>query len=157
MTENVQNNSPDIPPKTKKKAGRPPGKVDDKAKMLQVLRRIWGDKNNKPSDIINAADEYAVLMGWKLKKTETQTENGTVIGVEFTQKSIQKPPEHKMIEKAPVIKIEPKAEVKPKEVMTEEITTTTTTAKTVVADNANSISLDLDVDSNAKPLNLDDL
>jgi hypothetical protein len=94
----------------KKKAGRPKGSPNrgdlNKTLMLKILKGIWSNPNGKPTEIINAADEYAVLMGWKLKKTESEGDNGNILSVEFVEKQEDKnKPPIKNIETKPVINI----------------------------------------------------
>jgi len=131
----------------KKRVGRPPGKEDNKTKMLRVLKKIWTTSSNRPTDIINAADEYATLMGWKVHKVES-SDDGSIVGIEFEKhkikpiiKSVQEPPINKIIDIPPVIKIDPVI-----------ITTTTTTPV-----NKNLINIEVEVNSEPSPLNLDDL
>jgi hypothetical protein len=66
---------------------------DPKQLMLRRLKTIWRNPQNKPTDIVAAANMYAELKGWKVKAGEKGTEKG-VAKIEFVQDDI---PKNKMI------------------------------------------------------------
>lgn len=66
---------------------------DPKQLMLRRLKTIWRNPQNKPTDIVAAANMYAELKGWKVKAGEKGTEKG-VAKIEFVQDEI---PKNKMI------------------------------------------------------------
>jgi hypothetical protein len=66
---------------------------DSKQLMLRRLKSIWRNPENKPTDIVAAANMYAELKGWKVKAGDKGAEKG-VAKIEFVQDDI---PENKMI------------------------------------------------------------
>lgn len=93
----------------KKKNGRPKGsKTNGKNKILAQLHKIWGDLNkHKPSEVIAAANLYAELQGWKLRKPEV-SDSGEVMKIEFEKEAENLVKKVKVQEEFPVIKVEPK-------------------------------------------------
>lgn len=95
------------------------GKADQKTKMLREFKRIWQDNKKKVSDRVSAAQLYADLMGWRLKKDSEMLGDKNVMNIQFKRamKEIKEPPEDKMIE--------PKS-VETKIIVVSDTTTTTT-------------------------------
>jgi len=146
MNENTEEIIKDIienPIKTKKKVGRPLGATKEKfsvSQRLKVLKDIALDKTVEQRIKLAAIDLYTKISGDALKVQEGSTE-GSIVGIEFSKKSITAPPLNKVIDVPPVIKIAPKP-VEEINLTHVEKTTTTTTTK------LNSFNVTLDVDIN---------
>ena len=138
----------------KRPRGRPKGTLSkmpkDKARLLKMLKNIWTNDDNKVTERINAADEYATIMGWKLRKDVQETTNGNIIGISFDKAAkVMKPIEDKMIRKEEVITT-PNIPIETKEV--KEVKEVKIEPKV-----DNTINISVDIDPNAKPIDPNDL
>lgn len=146
MLENTEDLIKDIienPTKIKKKVGRPKGATKERFTVnqrLKVLKDIALDKTVEQRIKLAAIDLYTKISGDAIKVQE-DAENGSIIGIEFHNKSISAPPVNKIIDTPPVIKIEPKPAIEVLRAHVEKTTTTTTTKP-------NSLNITLDVDVN---------
>ena len=86
-----------IPPVLPKKGGRPKGRLNnEKRKMLNEFKRIWGDNKKKVSDRVSAAQLYADLMGWRVKQNSEVVGDKNVMNISF-KKAIKEPAMNKMV------------------------------------------------------------
>ena len=55
-----------------KLTGRPVGsKTDEKTRILRRLKKIWQNEENKTPEIVQAAQLYADLLGWRKEPQDT--------------------------------------------------------------------------------------
>ena len=74
-------------PVVKNKGGRPKNPKDDKGRMLKELKKIWLNNKESVSNRCNAADLYAIIMGWK--KQVSSDGSGAISSISFIPKISQ--------------------------------------------------------------------